>query len=93
MPFCFEITVPPVRAAISSKIIVRRSPKSGAFTAAHFGMPLILFTIIAASASPSISSATINRDLFCWLTLSRIGNNSFTALILPSYIKIYGSSS
>ena len=36
------------------------SPKSGAFTAATLRIPLALFTIRVANASPSISSA-INK--------------------------------
>ena len=87
-----EIKVPPVNIAISSNICVLLSPKSGALTAQHFKIPLILFTIIAANASPSISPDIISIDLFCCETASKIGNNSFTALILPSYNKIYGSS-
>ena len=69
---------------MSSKINKRRSPKSGALTAATFKIPLILFTINVASASPSISSAIINNDLLSDDTDSKIGNRSFTAEILLS---------
>jgi len=93
IPFCCDTTVPPVNVAISSRISVLRSPKSGALTAATFKIPLILLTISVASASPSISSATINKDLFCVDTDSRIGNRSFTAEILPSTISNSGLSS
>ena len=84
IPLVGEIKVPPVTAAISSKINVLRSPKSGALTATTFKIPLILFTIRVDNASPSISSATTSNDLFSDDTRSRIGNKSFTALILPS---------
>jgi len=55
------IALPPVRIAISSSIALRRSPKPGAFTATHFSVPRSLFTTNVARASPSTSSATINR--------------------------------
>ena len=64
--------------AISSRISLRRSPKSGALTATTFKIPRALFTIKVASASPSTSSAITNNDLFWAETASRIGNNSFT---------------
>ena len=38
------------------------------------------------------NAVVIKRDLFCVETLSKIGNNSLTCVILPSYNKIYGSS-
>ena len=65
IPFSAEITCPPVKIAMSSKINFLLSPKSGALTAADFKIPLALFTISAANASPSISSAITKIDLFC----------------------------
>jgi hypothetical protein len=50
-----------------------------------------LFTIKVANASPSISSAIINNDLFCADTSSKIGNNSFTCVNFLSAIKIKAS--
>ena len=55
------MTVPPVRTAISSRIALRRSPKPGALTAATLTIPRMLLTTSVASASPSMSSAIINR--------------------------------
>ena len=57
MPKSSEITVPPVRIAMSSNIAFLRSPKPGALTAATFNPPRNLLTTSVASASPSISSA------------------------------------
>ena len=62
-PLSSEITVPPVKMAISSNIAFLRSPKPGALTAAIFKEPLNLFTTNVANASPSTSSATINNGL------------------------------
>ena len=72
-----EITVPPVRIAISSNIALRRSPKPGALTAATFRLPRILFTTKVANASPSTSSAMIMIGRPVWLVCSRIGSISF----------------
>ena len=58
-PCSSEITVAPVRIAISSSIAFLRSPKPGALTAKTLNVPLNLFTTKVASASPSISSAII----------------------------------
>ena len=60
-PLSSEITVPPVKIAISSSIAFLLSPNPGAFTAAIFSEPLILFTTKVANASPSTSSAIINN--------------------------------
>ena len=49
-PRSSEITVPPVKIAISSSIALRRSPKPGAFTAAIFKPPRSLFTTKVARA-------------------------------------------
>ena len=62
-PLSSEITVPPVKIAMSSNIAFLLSPKPGAFTAAIFNPPLNLFTTKVASACPSTSSAIINKGL------------------------------
>ena len=56
-PTSSEITVPPVRVAMSCSMALRRSPKPGALTAATLRMPRMLLTTSVASASPSTSSA------------------------------------
>ena len=62
-PRSSEITVPPVKIAMSSSIAFLLSPKPGAFTAAIFSAPLSLFTTKVARASPSTSSAMTSRGL------------------------------
>jgi hypothetical protein len=62
-PVSSEITVAPVRMAMSSSMALRRSPKPGALTAATFRMPRTVLTTSVASASPSTSSATISSGL------------------------------
>ena len=62
-PLSSEITVPPVKIAISSSIAFLLSPKPGALTAAILRDPLNLLTTNVARASPSISSAIINKGL------------------------------
>ncbi len=62
-PLSSEITVPPVKIAISSNIAFLLSPKPGAFTAAIFKPPLNLLTTKVANACPSTSSAIINKGL------------------------------
>src|SRR3984885_5697097 len=59
-PTSSEITVPPVRMAMSCSMALRRSPKPGALTAATLTMPRLVLTTNVASASPSTSSATIS---------------------------------
>ena len=92
IPRSSEITCPPVRIAISSNIAFLLSPKPGALTAAIFKDPLNLLTTNVARASPSISSAIINKGLPDWATGSRIGNKSFITDIFLSVIKIWGVS-
>ena len=75
-PISSEITVPPVKIAISCSIALRRSPKPGAFTAATLTIPRMLFTTNVANASPSTSSAMINNGLDDFATASSVGNNS-----------------
>ena len=62
-PLSSEITVPPVKIAMSSNIAFLLSPKPGAFTAAIFKPPRSLLTTKVASACPSTSSAIINKGL------------------------------
>ena len=62
-PFSSEITVPPVRIAISSNISFLLSPNPGALTATIFKEPLRRFTTSVANASPSMSSEMISKPL------------------------------
>ena len=66
---------------MSSIIALRRSPKPGAFTAAAWKVPRILFTTRVANASPSMSSAMISRGFPACTTFSMIGSRSWTELI------------
>src|SRR5439155_911360 len=66
------------------RLAFRRSPKPGAFTAAACSVPRSLFTTSVASASPSMSSAIINRERPIFATCSRIGRRSFIVLIFFS---------
>ena len=83
-PLSSEITVPPVKIAISSSIAFLLSPNPGALTAAIFKDPLILFTTNVASASPSTSSAIINKGFPVWATGSKTGRRSFILEIFLS---------
>jgi len=91
-PTSSEITWPPVTTAMSSNISFLLSPKPGALTATQFKVPLILLTTKVARASPSTSSAIMNRALPIWATFSKMGSKPFILLILASVIKISGSS-
>lgn len=64
IPTYSEITVDPVRIAISFRIALRLSPNDGALTAQTCNPPWILFTIKFVNGSVSISSAIINNGLF-----------------------------
>ena len=75
-PRSSEITVPPVRIAISSNIALRLSPNPGALTAAIFNPPLSLLTTKVAKACPSTSSAIINNGRPDCAMGSNIGNIS-----------------
>ena len=75
-PTSSEITVPPVKIAISSSIAFLLSPKPGALQAAALTIPLRLLTTKVASASPSISSAIIKRGFPALATDSSKGNKS-----------------
>ena len=50
---------------------LRRSPKPGALTAATLTMPRMLFTTRVANASPSMSSAIINKGRPAFATFSQ----------------------
>ena len=92
-PTSSEITVPPVKVAMSSSMALRRSPKPGAFTAATFTMPRIVFTTNVANASPSTSSAMISKERPCFAVPSNNGNKSRMLEIFLSCSKIIGFSS
>src|SRR3954467_4870749 len=80
-PTSSEITLPPVRIAMSSSIALRRSPKPGALTATTFRMPRMVLTTSVASASPSTSSATISSGRPDLATCSSVGSRSRMLLI------------
>ena len=63
IPKSSEITLPPVKIAISSSMAFLLSPNPGAFTATTFRPPLNLFTTKVAKASPSTSSDIIINGL------------------------------
>ena len=92
LPVSSEITVPPVKIAISSSISFLLSPNPGALTAKVLNVPFNLLTTKTAKASPSISSAIITKFLETLTKFSKNGNNSLSAEIFLSVIKIYGSS-
>ena len=91
-PTSSEITVPPVRIAISSNMALRRSPNPGALQAETLTIPRRLLTTSVASASPSTSSAIINKGLPAFATSSRSGNSSRMLEIFLSANKISGLS-
>ena len=61
-PCSSEITVPPVKTAMSCNISLRLSPNPGAFTAQTRKFARSLFTTNAVRASLSTSSAIISRE-------------------------------
>lgn len=77
-PTSSEMTVAPVRTAMSWSIALRRSPKPGALTATALKVPRILLTTRVESASPSRSSAMISSGLeeLVWMTFSSSGSRS-----------------
>src|SRR5229473_3547034 len=77
MPRSSAIIWPPVRIAMSSSIALRRSPNPGALTAATLRPPRNLLTTSVASASPSMSSATISNGRALCTTASRMGSSVF----------------
>ena len=60
-PISSEMTVAPVRMAMSWSMALRRSPNPGALTATDLNVPRILLTTSVARASPSTSSAMIKQ--------------------------------
>ena len=91
-PSSSAITCPPVKIAKSSNMALRRSPKPGALIAQVLTVPRMLFTINVASASPSTSSATINRGLPALLTASSTGIISRMFVIFLSNNRTNGLS-
>ena len=77
MPRSSLMSLPPVRIAMSSSMALRRSPKPGALTAQMLSVPRSLLTTSVARASPSMSSAMINRGLLVPRTDSSKGSMSF----------------
>ena len=78
---------------MSSSIALRRSPKPGALTAAPCSVPRSLLTTSVASASPSMSSATISSGRLRRATCSSSGRRSFIELIFFSWMRMTGFSS
>ena len=74
--------------AKSSSIDFLLSPKPGALTAATFNPPLSLLTTSVAKASPSTSSAIINKGFPDFTTASSKGNRSCRFESFPSFNKI-----
>ena len=87
-PSSSEIISPPVNMAISSSIAFLLSPNPGALTATDVKVPLILLTTSVAKASPSTSSAKIISGLPEFITFSKTGRRSLTAVIFEFTIKI-----
>ena len=86
------ITSAPVKIAMSSSIAFLLSPNPGALTATTFNTPLNLLRIKVDSASPSISSQTINNFPDSCMIASNNGNTSCMLLIFLSVNKMYGLS-
>ena len=61
---------------MSCSIALRRSPNPGAFTAATFTIPRMVFTTSVASASPSTSSEITSNGLPDFATPSSTGSRS-----------------
>ena len=64
---------------MSSIMALRRSPYPGALTAQTLNVPRSRLMTRVASASPSTSSAMINRGLPCWTTFSKHRHHVFDA--------------
>ncbi len=77
-PISSEITVPPVRTAMSPRLSFWRSPKPGALTARILMVPRSLLTARVASASPSRSPQMMTMFLETWRIFSRTGRISWT---------------
>ena len=91
-PTSSEMTLPPVRTAMSSNIAFLLSPKPGALHAATFTIPRMLLTTNVARASPSTSSAMIIKALPDFATPSRRGIKSLIFDIFLSNRSTNGSS-
>lgn len=91
-PTSYEMTVEPVKMAISFKIAFLLSPKDGAFTAQICNPAWILFTIKLARGSLSTSSAIINNGLFFYIAYSKNFKICLNEVTLCSDIKINGLS-
>mmetsp|Transcript_26251 Transcript_26251/g.73440 ORF Transcript_26251/g.73440 Transcript_26251/m.73440 type:complete len:271 (-) Transcript_26251:702-1514(-) len=81
----------PVNTARSCNIAFRWSPKPGAFTAASCNPPRSLLTTIVAKASPSTSSATMNKGRCTFAACSSTGRMAWTLEIFLSYRRTSGS--
>ena len=92
-PTSSDITVPPVKIAISSSMAFLLSPNPGALHAAALTIPLRLLTTNVANASPSISSAIIKSGFPAFATDSKRGNKSLIFDIFLSKRRINGLSS
>ena len=91
-PTSSEITVPPVRIAISSSIAFLLSPYPGAFTATTLNVPLSLLITSVVRASPSTSSAMISNLAPLCTICSSNGRISWMLEIFLSVIRMYGLS-
>lgn len=91
-PISSEITVPPVKIAISFNIAFLLSPKAGALTAQTFNPPLNLFKTKVAKASDSTSSQIITKGLFYYIACSKKCKIDYILLIFFSANKIKGFS-
>ena len=93
IPLSSEMTVAPVRTAISSRISLRRSPKAGAFRTRELKTPLSLLRTRSERASPLTSSAIMTRSLWPdWATFSRTGRISLLVEIFLSVKRMRGLS-
>jgi hypothetical protein len=91
-PTSSEMTVEPVKMAISFNMAFLLSPKDGALTAHTCNPAWILFTIKLARGSLSISSAIIKRGLFFYIACYKNFKMCLKDEILCSDIKISGFS-
>ena len=91
-PWSLNRGLAPVSTAMSSSCSEISSPNPGALTATAFTTLLTTFSTSVASASPSMSLATISRGLFCWTLASSVGSRSCAELIVWSVRRISGLS-
>jgi len=83
MPRSSVTALPPVSVAMSSSMALRRSPKPGAFTAAHCSVPRNLFTTRVARLRLDVLSNDQQR-LAQLGNLFEKGSRSFIELIFFS---------